>query len=254
MDFTFKKYMQLMEELIRNNYPIKTTESFISRPTKKVVILRHDVDRFPKQSLKMAELESEIGISSTYYFRTRKHTFIPEIIKKIIDLGHEIGYHYENLSDYKGNCDEAIKDFASNLEKLRKYYPVKTICMHGSPLSSWDNKLIWEKYSYRDFDITADTSLDINYNKVFYITDNGWGWNKTESSIRDKVTTDFKIPIRSTNHFIQLLKQDLLPPQIMLNAHPDTFFPFGLKWFANMSFIKSKNIIKRQLVRFNVFN
>ena len=35
----------------------------------------------------------------------------------------------------------AICDFRLNLEKLRELYPVKTICMHGSPLSKWDKKI-----------------------------------------------------------------------------------------------------------------
>ena len=33
----------------------------------------------------------------------------------------------------------AIDDFQLNLEKLRKLYPVKTVCMHGSPLSKISN-------------------------------------------------------------------------------------------------------------------
>ena len=37
----------------------------------------------------------------------------------------------------------AICDFGRNLEKFRKFYPVKTICMHGSPLSKWDNRDLW---------------------------------------------------------------------------------------------------------------
>ena len=41
-------------------------------------------------------------------------------------------------------------NFKENLEKFRKVYLVKTICMHGSPLSKYDNRLIWEKYDYRD--------------------------------------------------------------------------------------------------------
>ncbi|MDA3884539.1 MAG: polysaccharide deacetylase, partial [Candidatus Delongbacteria bacterium] len=51
------------------------------------VIIRHDVDRKPKNALKMAELENELGIRSTYYFRHKKHTFFPKIIKQIQSLG-----------------------------------------------------------------------------------------------------------------------------------------------------------------------
>ena len=60
-------------------------------------IIRHDVDRKPKNALSMANLESEKGIKSTYYFRSKSHVFQPEIILAIQELGHEIGYHYEDV-------------------------------------------------------------------------------------------------------------------------------------------------------------
>ncbi len=59
--------------------------------------------------------------------------------------------------------------------------------MHGSPLSKFDNKKIWEKYDYRDYGIIADPSFDIDYNEVFYITDTGRSWNNSKASVRDKV-------------------------------------------------------------------
>jgi len=53
------------------------------------------------------------------------------------------------------DCRLAIEDFRINLDKFRAIYPVKTICMHGSPLSKFDNRLLWEKYDYRDFGIVG---------------------------------------------------------------------------------------------------
>ena len=41
-----------------------------------------------------------------------------------------------------------VEDFRFYLDKFRNIYPVKTICMHGSPLSKYDNRLLWEKYDY----------------------------------------------------------------------------------------------------------
>jgi len=82
----------------------------------------------------------------------------------------------------------AICDFERNLEKLRKFYPVKTICMHGSPLSEWDNRLIWEKYNYRDFGIIGEPYFDVDFGEVFYLTDTGRRWDGDEVSVRDKVT------------------------------------------------------------------
>ena len=252
-EFTFKSIRNIYTEFISQGYDVMSFREYIKNPDKKkVLILRHDVDRFPKQSLKMAKLEHEMGITATYYFRIRKSTLKPEIIKEIAALGHEIGYHYENLTDCRGDFEKSFVDFKNNLLELRKYYPVETICMHGSPMSKWDNKLIWQNYSYEDFGIIGDTSFDIDYNKFFYISDNGWGWNNTKVSVRDKVDTKYKISINSSRHFIRLISTPNFPNHVMINAHPDTFFDSYLRWMLNKVFIKGKNIIKRQIVKYNL--
>ena len=96
----------------------------------------------------------------------------------------------------------AICDFRLNLEKLRKLYPVKTICMHGSPLSKWDNRDLWKRYNYRDFGIIAEPYFDVDFDEIFYVTDTGRKWKNSDASIRDRVDSRFDIEIKSTHHFI----------------------------------------------------
>lgn len=260
-DFTYSILSDLIREFVKHNYSIQTFEQFVLTPSFRTIIIRHDIDRFPSNALKMTSMEKDLGIQTTYFFRTVNNVFKEKIIRSVVDFGHEVAYHYEDLTLAKGDFDKAIISFKSNLSRIRKYYPCKTICMHGSPLSKWDNKKLWshrdafgKKYDYRDFGIIADTSLDINYDEVFYITDNGMGWNKTDTSIRDKVESKFNIPIRSSEHFIELIKENKLPDKIMLNAHPDTFFDPGVKWLLNYSLIKSKNIVKRIIVKSGIYN
>ena len=253
-EFTFKSIEKLYKTFLVNDYKIMSYLEYLklSKKPDKFVILRHDVDRFPLQSLKMAVLENNLGFKSTYYFRTRSYTFKPHIISKIAKMGHEIGYHYENYSDCNGDHEKSIVNFKLNLNLFDKYFDVKTICMHGSPLSKWDNKKIWDNYDYKDYGIIADTSFDIDYNDIFYITDNGWGWNNEKVSVRDKVNSNFDIIIKNTDDLINKINQNTLPNKIMINAHPDTFFQNRFKWLLNKIFIKSKNIIKREIVRFKI--
>jgi hypothetical protein len=99
-DFTLKKYKDLCLALLDSGYTPLTVYSYLGGQKKKnnkLVVLRHDIDRRPGNALQMAELEHELGIQSTYYFRF-PCTFKPEIIRKIQALGHEVGYHYEVLS------------------------------------------------------------------------------------------------------------------------------------------------------------
>ena len=201
LEFTLSVYRKFVEKLQLNNYQVLTAEEYFNdhihydkSSTKPFVIIRHDVDRRPQNAIKMAKLEYGLGIKSTYYFRTIPSVFKPDLIKLIADLGHEIGYHYENMDTCNGNIDQAWDDFRSNLEKLRRLYLVKTICMHGSPLSKYDNRDLWEKYDYRTEGIIGEPYLDVDWNEVFYLTDTGRRWDGGDVSIRDKIL-NFKLLI-----------------------------------------------------------
>lgn len=149
-DFTLSIYESMLSVLQLNKFEFLTVGEYfnIPRPIQKnlLILLRHDVDRAPDNALRMAKLENELGVKSTYYFRIKQQTFVPEVIKGIVNLGHEIGYHYECLSDTNGNYEEAIEDFKINLKKLRAFYPIKNIAMHGRPTSKWDSRLLWNRY------------------------------------------------------------------------------------------------------------
>ena len=115
-DFTLIKYKRILETFQRNGYTIIAYEDLFLKPIPaKYVIMRHDVDDLPLQSLAKAEIEKAMGVRSTYYFRVVEESNHPEIIKKIAALGHEIGYHYEDLSLTNGNFKKAIKLFEKNL-------------------------------------------------------------------------------------------------------------------------------------------
>ena len=126
MDFTLKTYHQLLNTLLTQGFIFQPFTAFIQTPVNQVIILRHDVDRLPCNALKMAKLEYELGILSSYYFRAVPASWDEDIILEISALGHEIGYHYENLSAHQGDLERAFYDFKATLERLRALAPVKT--------------------------------------------------------------------------------------------------------------------------------
>ncbi len=99
MDFTLSSYKQIISTLQAQSFFFQTFEGFIQNPKEKVLILRHDVDRLPENALTMARMENEVGVKGSYYFGMVKESFDEDIIKQIAEMGHEIGYHYENLSE-----------------------------------------------------------------------------------------------------------------------------------------------------------
>ncbi len=229
-DFTLEKYKELCESIIDSGYEIFTVKDYLQRhPTSGFVILRHDVDSRPWMALKMAELESRLGINSTYYFRYTRNIFDPEIIKQIGDRGHEIGYHYEVLSKAGGNYEEAINLFKFELNEFKKICDINTICMHGSVLSKYDNKKLWNIYSFRDLDIDGEAYLSTGTD-FSYFSDTGWEWN-LKHKLRDLMPESVEeAHIDSTDDLFDIIDNNLIK-NIYLLVHPGNWTESSLDWY-----------------------
>ena len=286
-DFTLSAYRLLLQSLLDAGYAFQPFCDFLEKPPEHAVILRHDVDALPGHSLKTAQLEHALGIRGTYYFRIVSKSNSPEIIRSIAELDHEIGYHYEDLAlagkafmgqgtrdkgqgrggdREKGSEIEerlyelAIKNFEKNLHYFRQFGPVKTICMHGSPLSRYDNRKIWEKYDYRNYGITGEPYFDIDFSKVLYLTDTGRRWDGEKVSVRDKALIGTRkigrrgegekgggMAIHSTFDIITAIRNKTLPNQIMLTIHPQRWTNHPLLWTRELVWQNVKNVVKRMI-------
>ena len=104
-DFTFVKYKELCETIVESKYLTLTFSQYFSLKSipDMFIILRHDVERQIGYALRMAKLENDLGITSTYYFRKKEEVFKPEIIKEIANMGHEMGYRCEALDKAKAD-------------------------------------------------------------------------------------------------------------------------------------------------------
>jgi len=133
LDFTIHKFRRLCEA-IAGTYPTVTMAEYMdNQHPDRFILMRHDVDRMPGHALETARIEHELGIRATYYFRSTRSVFRPDIMRQISDMGHEVGYHYETLSEANGNPDKAIELFQSHLDTFRTICDVRTICMEGPP-------------------------------------------------------------------------------------------------------------------------
>lgn len=283
-DFTLEKYRLLLESLKKKGYSFVTyaeyaageaesvalsagrEERFLTRKgqffqrnafgrndkTQRAMplplcILRHDVDLLPGNALITARVEKKLGISGTYYFRTTPEVFNAGLIKEIESLGHEIGYHYETMDSSSGNIDKAYEEFCKNLEMFRKITPVKTICMHGSPLSEFDNKGIWAKYSYKDLGIIGEPYFDIDWHQFAYLTDTGRRWDGAEVSVRDKVDSKYIFNFKKTRDIIDNINS--LPDKMMITIHPQRWTNDILPWTKELVLQNIKNVVKRIIAK-----
>jgi len=110
-DYTLHIYKELLKTLLNEgffflrvyeyytNQKIRKNANLEMRnDAKRYAVFRQDVDRLSVNSLTVARIQKEMGIRSTFYFRSVPQSFNPEIIEEIVGMGHEIGYHYEDLS------------------------------------------------------------------------------------------------------------------------------------------------------------
>lgn len=281
-DFTLSAYRQLLQTILQAGYTIITFEDWCDKKApERFVILRHDVDLKAKNSLVTARIEAEMGIRASYYFRVVPESNIPSIIKKIADLGHEIGYHYEDFSLFKGNNEKSIKHFEQQLNYFRQFYPVRTICMHGSPASKWDNRDLWRSFNYHDFGIIGEPYFDLLNNEsniienFDYFTDTARMWDGDKFNVRDKLLINKKqnlnsdsfahrlkiqdsavseklirnLKIHTTFDVINWLKTSKNQNVIMITTHPQRWTDNFFEWYIELMKQYIKNQVKKFIVR-----
>ncbi len=256
-DFTSQQYKQLLSRLTEESYLFLTFKEYVqTKDISRLIILRHDVEKYYPNALKLAQIQSDFGIQGTFYFRLLRNHFQPKIIQEIASKGHEIGYHYDDLAECNGNIDKAYDRFQRNLELLRKIAPVETISMDGSPLSKFDNRAIWQKYDYRKLGIIAEPYFDIDFNKLYYITDTGRRWDGHLYNVRDKATKENPVTnpdflnrrYHTTQDIINAVNQGTFPKQAMLNFHPQRWNDKPLPWLKELVWQNVKNQGKRVLI------
>ena len=64
--------------------------------TRRVLVLRHDVDTDPRTAAAMWRADQRLGIDSSYFFRLA--TLDADLAVRIASAGGEASYHYEELA------------------------------------------------------------------------------------------------------------------------------------------------------------
>jgi hypothetical protein len=137
--FTLESYAKLLRYL-KQVYKI-TPFCCVHQQDVPLLILRHDIDFSPRIAMRMAQMEKDLGIRSTYFvlLSSPLYNMLEEdnvqIVKKISRLGHEIGLHYSpsEFRPYGRNRRRLLSTQIKVLEHLlgKKVY---TIARHGE----WD--------------------------------------------------------------------------------------------------------------------
>ncbi len=246
-DFTLAAYETLIDCLVENVGPLHSVIDWHLNSPSRGVLVRHDVDRKPWNALAMAELEAKKGFSTTYYFRVVGSAWNKEVIQEIATLGHEIGYHYEDLTLAYGDLNLAHRLFSEHLQMFREICSVRTVTMHGSPLSKHNNIDMWKIGERSDYDVVVDAFLDVNYSGMPYFTDTGRCWGKEAVNLRDMPATALlPPPIAATEELVNFVRTKR-PAQLALSAHPERWATRWEDWAVQLAKDFCVNSIKRTL-------
>lgn len=250
IDFTLAAYKEYLQAIKSSYGNILTFSEYFSAKSKpeSFCLIRHDVDRKPANALRMARLENGMGVKSTYYFRAKPHTFKPDIITDIAGLRHEIGYHYESLADTGGDMPAALRDFENNLKKLKEIVSVRTIAMHGRPLSRCDSRDMWKSGEnhnklIKEYGISGEVYLDIDYTDIAYINDTGRNWTSGKFNKRDKVESDVEADFKDGENLLEYLKSSP-PSKMVFQVHPERWEEGMIGWAIQYFSDMTVNIVK----------
>ena len=250
MDFTIKKYKELISALKDAGYEFVTYAEYCEGlRTDKYIVIRHDVDRSVERARRLAEVELEVGVKASYYFRDKFISENSDDIRYIESLGHEVGYHYEDLVMEKGDVDKAYARFMRNIEKMRQVADVRTITMHGAPTSRFDSKDMWRVYDYKKLELIGEPQIDVDWNEMFYLTDTGRSWNGV--SRRDKVAERVLAwkakgwVYKTTDDVVKAVRNDSFPKRMMMTTHPQRWADNMCEWIKEFVMQGIKNLVKK---------
>jgi hypothetical protein len=99
------------------------TRRFRDWSNEKVFLVRHDIDFDLDLAAELANIEHEEGVVSTFFILMTSDCYNPAsgknraVLKRLINLGHEVGLHFDPTL-YRGNLDAHVKKEAAWLEEL----------------------------------------------------------------------------------------------------------------------------------------
>jgi hypothetical protein len=164
------EYDRFLRSALDNDYRVLSLEDWVAEgmPTEagRMLIMRHDVDQHPRSALRMAAIESRLGIRSSWYFRWR--TAHPAVVRSVKEDGFQVGLHYETMTrlalerglseDSDGLIDAGRMELRGELAEFdRLFGPCRSAVPHGdSRVPGVHNALLLKDVDCSDYGLEYD--------------------------------------------------------------------------------------------------
>ncbi|UIJ44431.1 hypothetical protein LZK98_15360 [Sphingomonas cannabina] len=170
--FVLDRYRSLLVRLRDNGYSSVRLQDL--RPEEPCMYLRHDVDLSLEHAATMAQVEGEMGVTSTYFVLLSTDIYNPASAKsralmtQIMDCGHEIGLHFDATQYPACDLDVAAERECDILSTLTGR-PVDTISFHrpAPELLNLSRRFAGRRHTYEP----------AFFSEIAYISDSNGGWH-----------------------------------------------------------------------------
>jgi len=143
-------FRRLLSAFVEADYDVVSIEQYRDRlnaaggaPGQRTVILRHDIDTDPGTGRRMWEIERDLGVGGSFFFRLS--TLDVPLMQAIAGSGSHASYHYEELatvakrhrlrsrSAIDDHLQEIRSEFLRNVASLRAQtgLPIDIVASHG---------------------------------------------------------------------------------------------------------------------------
>ncbi|MCL4747052.1 MAG: hypothetical protein KJZ83_16785 [Burkholderiaceae bacterium] len=143
-EFTIERYRAILVRAGSLGYRIGPFRAFDGARDRPALLLRHDLDHAIEPALRIARLEADLGVASTFFVQTACafYNLLADEerarIATIVELGHEIGLHYVSARYTGAKGSEHLRADIALLEDLSGQ-PVTAAAQHvptdGEPVS-----------------------------------------------------------------------------------------------------------------------
>lgn len=209
MEFTYTAYRGFLSLLRKQGYAFRDYHNYAEAP--RCVILRHDVDTSLSQAVRLAELEAEEGVRSTWFVLLRTDFYNvfsksgQDSLRRIQSLGHEVGLHFDEASYVPAlGPDELVQNIIKECGLLSALLEteVSTVSMHRPSKATLEADYAipgvvnsYGKTFFRDFKYLSDSRrrwrepvLDIirsgEHNRLHILTHAFWYHEEEEDIAR----------------------------------------------------------------------
>ncbi|MFI4911639.1 MAG: hypothetical protein ACIAQZ_08235 [Sedimentisphaeraceae bacterium JB056] len=237
--FTWNEYAEFLDELKKDRYIVTTGKDFNStvNDEKIVVYMRHDIDINPFAALKMAQMEKQRGICSTFYVLHSaryygvqsssgvcRYAQMDILYKKIAQMGHEIGVH----NDLIGLMIQSdISPLIFQRRELDYYtkagFDITGVVSHGSSVvakCNLNNTWIFSEFGKK--------GIFENNGKIYTYGDNSFrdfgfeyeGYKFKLDQRAHDIGGKFTASIKGCNNFVDFLQKCETGQRISILTHP----------------------------------